>query len=66
MHRHGHRGNEWQDLKRRVDKSDIQDHYGDPKFPMQLRMFAESIYGSAPGGVRGDTMLAMMASMERP
>lgn len=49
-----------------MDKSDIQDHYGDPKFPMQLRMFAESIYGSAPGGVRGDTMLAMMASMERP
>ena len=57
--------NEWQDLRHPVDKSDIQDHYGDPQFPMQLRMFAESLYGIAPGGFRGGAMMGMMAGMER-
>ncbi|KAK1834852.1 hypothetical protein QBC39DRAFT_251694 [Podospora conica] len=58
-------GEEWQSLKRRLGKADVQEHYGDPRFPMQLRMFAESVYGVAPGGHRGDMMLGMMASMER-
>lgn len=57
-------GKHWQSLKHAVEKSDIQDHYGDPKFPMQLRMFAESIYGVMPGGHHRGAMLATMVVME--
>lgn len=60
----GMRGTEWQNLRRLVEKSDIQEHYGEPQFPMQLRMFSESIYGVAPGGFRGGGMMAMMAGLE--
>ncbi|KAK1832039.1 hypothetical protein QBC39DRAFT_350018 [Podospora conica] len=61
----GIKGDEWQNLKHAVEKHDIQEHYGDPKFPMQLRMFTESIYGITPGGSRRDEMLAMQMKMER-
>jgi mitochondrial splicing suppressor protein 51 len=54
----------WQDLRHAVEKSDIQDHYGESKFPMQLRMFAESIYGVTPGGFRRDLMLGIKVAME--
>ncbi|AEO59523.1 hypothetical protein MYCTH_16152, partial [Thermothelomyces thermophilus ATCC 42464] len=54
----------FQDLRCAVEKSDIIDHYGDPRFPMQLRMFAEAVYGRGPGGQSGAPMRKMMAAME--
>lgn len=56
---------QFQNLRSAVGKSDIIEHYGDPRFPMQLRMFAEAIYGSGPGGQDGRAMRKMMASMEQ-
>ncbi|KAG5914350.1 hypothetical protein E4U42_000532 [Claviceps africana] len=55
----------WLSLACAVEKSDIIEHYGDPRFPMQLRMFAESVYGSAPGGTSGGPMRQLMMSMEQ-
>ncbi|KAB5551435.1 hypothetical protein GE09DRAFT_172457, partial [Coniochaeta sp. 2T2.1] len=40
----------WSNLNQAIEKADIIEQYGDPQFPMQLRMFAEPVYGSAPGG----------------
>ncbi|KAK4103156.1 putative MYND domain protein [Parathielavia hyrcaniae] len=40
---------QFQDLRCAVEKSDIIEHYGDPRFPMQLRMLAEAVYGRGPG-----------------
>ncbi|KAK4232691.1 tudor domain-protein 1 [Achaetomium macrosporum] len=56
---------QFQDLRCAVEKSDIIEHYGDSLFPMQLRMFAEAVYGRGPGGQNGTTMRKMMASMEK-
>jgi mitochondrial splicing suppressor protein 51 len=52
------------DLKRTVDKGKLADYYGVTAFPMRLRMFAEKVYGSAPGGQDGTSMLRMKAAME--
>ncbi|TVY83493.1 hypothetical protein LSUE1_G004861 [Lachnellula suecica] len=38
-------GSEWADLSCAVEKSDIQEHYGDPTKPMALRVLGEKIYG---------------------
>ncbi|KAG5992205.1 hypothetical protein E4U43_003824 [Claviceps pusilla] len=54
----------WPSLACAVEKSDIVEHYGDGRFPMQLRMFAEAVYGNAPGGMSGKPMRQMMMSME--
>ncbi|OAR02514.1 hypothetical protein LLEC1_01296 [Akanthomyces lecanii] len=56
---------QWPDLQAAVEKSDIIDHYGDSQFPMQLRMFAEAVYGKAPGGSSGSAMRAMLMAMEQ-
>ncbi|KJZ67956.1 hypothetical protein HIM_12655 [Hirsutella minnesotensis 3608] len=56
---------QWHDLRAAVEKSDIIEQYGDSRFPMQLRMFAESVYGRAPGGTRGTAMRQMMVAMEQ-
>ncbi|KAK4500212.1 hypothetical protein PRZ48_008398 [Zasmidium cellare] len=45
-------------------KADIIETWKDERMPMKLRMLAEKVYGSAPGGVKGDQMLALMASSE--
>lgn len=55
---------QWQNLRRGVEKKDIIEHYGDPQFPMQLRMLGESIYGNAPGGSDGTGMRKMLAAFE--
>ncbi|KAI1363621.1 putative MYND domain protein [Xylaria arbuscula] len=55
---------EWQDLHCAVEKSDVIEHYGDPRFPMQLRMLAEAIMGRSFGGNDGTHMRKMMAMME--
>ncbi|KAK7423559.1 hypothetical protein QQX98_001017 [Neonectria punicea] len=62
--RFGMDSSQWQNLLSTAEKADIIDHYGDPQFPMQLRMFAEAVLGSGPGGTDGTAMRAMMMSME--
>ncbi|EQL02299.1 hypothetical protein G6O67_007491 [Ophiocordyceps sinensis] len=61
----GMTASQWHNLRARVEKSDIIKHYGEPKFPMQLRMFAEAVYGRAPGGTNGTSMRRMMAAVEQ-
>ncbi|KPM41699.1 hypothetical protein AK830_g4846 [Neonectria ditissima] len=56
---------QWCNLRQAVEKSDIIDHYGDPRFPMQLRFFAEAVFGEGPGGADGTAMRAMMVMMEQ-
>ncbi|KAM3502623.1 hypothetical protein MY10362_004723 [Beauveria mimosiformis] len=57
---------QWHDLRCAVEKSDVIEHYGDGQFPMQLRMFAEAVYGGrAPGGSSGTGMRRMMMAMEQ-
>lgn len=47
-----------------MEKGDVIEHYGDGRFPMQLRMFAEAVYGRGPGGSDGTMMRRTMAAME--
>lgn len=47
-----------------MEKSDIIEHYRDAQSPMQLRMLAEAVYRRGSGGMSGDTMMKMMATME--
>ncbi|KAI1183094.1 hypothetical protein F5B17DRAFT_153838 [Nemania serpens] len=54
----------WQDLRCAVEKSDIMEHYGDPRFPMQLRMLAEIIIGRGFAGNDGTPMRQMMMVVE--
>lgn len=56
---------QWFDLGASVEKGDIIEHYGESTFPMQLRMFAEAVYGTAPGGTSGGAMRQMMMMMEQ-
>ncbi|KAI1114217.1 putative MYND domain protein [Nemania sp. NC0429] len=55
---------QWQDLRCAVEKSDIIEHYGDPRFPMQLRMLAEIILGRGFAGNDGSSMRQMLMTME--
>lgn len=57
-------GDNWSNLKRKVNKAAIQEHYGEDKMPMQLRMFAEAVYKRGPGGSDGKQMRQMMMTME--
>ncbi|KAI1302222.1 putative MYND domain protein [Xylaria venustula] len=54
----------WSSLRCAVEKSDVIDHYGDQRFPMQLRMLAEQVLGRGFAGNNGSAMMSMMASME--
>ncbi|GAB1309997.1 hypothetical protein MFIFM68171_00207 [Madurella fahalii] len=56
---------QFQNLRCAVEKSDIIEHYGDPRFPMQLRMFAEAVYCRGPAGHDGTAMRKMMVAMEQ-
>ncbi|KAK2598145.1 hypothetical protein QQS21_005696 [Conoideocrella luteorostrata] len=56
---------QWFDLGQAVNKSDIIENYGDSQFPMQLRMFAEAVYGRVPGGTNGSAMRQLMVAMEQ-
>jgi len=47
-----------------VEKSDINEHYGDPRFAMQLRMLAEAVIGRGFAGNDATQMRRIMASME--
>ena len=46
------------------EKKDVQKTWDDDRMPMKLRMAAERVYGSTPGGSRSDSMLAMMVNQE--
>ncbi|KAJ2996686.1 hypothetical protein NUW58_g716 [Xylaria curta] len=54
----------WQNINRAVQKGDIIEHYGDPRFPMQLRMLAEMVIGRGIAGNNGTQTRKMMAAME--
>ncbi|KXX76225.1 Tudor domain-containing protein 1 [Madurella mycetomatis] len=56
---------QFQNLRCAVQKSDIIEHYGDSRFPMQLRMFAEAVYCRGPGGQDGTTMRKAMVAVEQ-
>jgi splicing suppressor protein 51 len=58
---------EWLNLSRRgkVDKAAVIERYGDPQFPMQLRMLAEAVYQRGVGGMAGTAMRKTMARMEQ-
>lgn len=60
----GANGGDWSNLNSAVEKSDINEHYGDPRSAMQLRMFAEAVYGHGPGGSDGTSMRKALAAME--
>ncbi|KAI0907244.1 putative MYND domain protein [Ustulina deusta] len=55
---------QFQNLRCAVEKSDIIEHYGDPRFPMQLRMLAETLIGRGFGGHDGTHMRKTMTMME--
>jgi len=38
-------GSDWSNISCAVEKSDIQEHYGDGMMPMKLRVLGEKIYG---------------------
>lgn len=55
---------QWHDLRRVVEKGDVIEHYGDPRFPMQLRMLGEAVIGRGFGSHNGTQLRKMMAMME--
>ncbi|ROT35420.1 hypothetical protein SODALDRAFT_346357 [Sodiomyces alkalinus F11] len=54
----------WHNLYCYIEKSDVVEHYGDPQFPMQLRQFAEALYGNSPGGIDGTAVRTLMVQVE--
>lgn len=54
----------WSSLADSCEKSDIMEHYGDGKMPMQMRMFGEQVYGRGPSGQGGAGMMQMMMMSE--
>ncbi|KAI9809357.1 MAG: hypothetical protein M1826_003935 [Phylliscum demangeonii] len=54
----------WSRLTSAIEKSDVIEHYGNSEIPMQLRMFAEQVYGKGPGGQSGDAMRKVMMKLE--
>lgn len=55
----------WSDLRKKVTKQDIINHYGDDKAPMQVRMLAEAVYGIGSMGQSGGSMRKFMSQMEQ-
>ncbi|RYP79911.1 hypothetical protein DL770_006450 [Monosporascus sp. CRB-9-2] len=51
-------GDGWTSLRKKIQKGDVTDHYGDAKFPMQLRMLAEAVYNRGLGGQGGSTTMS--------
>jgi splicing suppressor protein 51 len=54
----------WSDLKKKVTKHEMIQHYGDPKLPMQVRMLAEMIIGIGTMGQDGSDVRKMMMQVE--
>lgn len=51
-------------LSFRVEDSDVMKKYGDMFMPMQLRMFAEEVYGSGPAGMSAAFMMQLHMTIE--
>jgi splicing suppressor protein 51 len=51
---------QWSDLRCAVQKHNIIEQYGDPQFPIQLRMLAEAVYRR---GLDGKDLTAVRATM---
>lgn len=54
----------WSSLSQKADKAQILGHYGDSNMPMQMRLFGEQVYGTAPGGQPGAPIIAMQMRAE--
>jgi len=54
----------WNSLSRKADKAKMIDHYGDSNMPMQMRLFGEQVYGTAPGGQPGAPIIALQMRAE--
>ncbi|KAJ5482196.1 hypothetical protein N7475_001008 [Penicillium sp. IBT 31633x] len=56
----------WSDLSYKLEKPHVTEHYRNPFMPMQLRLFAEQVYGSGPGGKPvGNSMVHFQMMVER-
>ncbi|KAK8180734.1 hypothetical protein BC567DRAFT_150537, partial [Phyllosticta citribraziliensis] len=55
--------NAWESLRRAPEKADFVSHYGQPRMPMQLRMFAEFMCGQW-SGQDGKGMRELMMKIE--
>lgn len=55
----------WSDLRQGVSKEEMIQHYGDQKMPMQLRMFAEAVYGVGSMGQDGTFVRKQLMQMEQ-
>lgn len=61
----GESNENWSSLKRKASKEEIIKHYGDEEMPMQMRMFAEKIYGTPPApGANSSSMIRMLSMRE--
>lgn len=60
----GMKRDQWSYLGYAIQKDDVIEHYGDRKMPMQLRMFAEQVYGCGPGGQDGTEMRKLQMMIE--
>ncbi|KAF9700337.1 hypothetical protein EKO04_001641 [Ascochyta lentis] len=54
----------WSDIRKKVTKHEVIQHYGYEKMPLQLRLLAEAIYGVGTMGQNGSGMRKMMRQME--
>lgn len=57
-------GDGWSSLRRKLDKAAVLAHYRDDKFPMQLRIFVETICGRGVAGQDGTRMRKMLMQQE--
>jgi len=55
---------EWSNLAGAVERADVIEYFGEDRFPMRLRMFAESVYGSGPDGRSGTPIRTMVVLSE--
>ncbi|KAF1851614.1 uncharacterized protein K460DRAFT_362375 [Cucurbitaria berberidis CBS 394.84] len=55
----------WSDLRKKVTKQEMIQHYGDDKMPMQVRMLAEAVYGAGSMGQSGAGMRQVLMQMEK-
>lgn len=57
-------GEAWYNLRKKPRKAQFNDHYGDGKFAMQLRMIREQITGRGPGGQPAASIIRFLKVME--
>jgi splicing suppressor protein 51 len=55
----------WSFLANVIEKSDLIEYYGISSMPMQLRMFAEQVYGRGPGGQSGTATRHVQMMVEK-